>query len=88
MRSISTAHVHMNCLTGASIDPCKFGLNEMMECFILQGIYSCCPSISHKVAHAESVPQSDARAGRLQFPFVYSESVILASDTHSCRNLY
>ena len=44
--------------------------------------YSCCPSVSHKVAYAESVPKSDARAGRLRFLVVYSASVILDSDTH------
>ena len=46
---------------------------------------SCCPSVSHKVAHAESVPQSDARAGWLRFNVVYSASVILDSDTHLVR---
>ena len=45
-------------------------------------MYSCCPSVSHKVAHAESVPKSDARAGRLRFLVVHSANVILDSDTH------
>ena len=45
-------------------------------------MYSFCPSISHKVAHAESVPQSYARAGWLRFNVVYYTSVILDSDTH------
>ena len=45
-------------------------------------MYSCCLSISHKAAHAESVPYLDARVGRLRFRVVYSASVILDSDTH------
>ena len=45
-------------------------------------MYSCCPTLSHKVAHAQRVPQSGARAGRLRFRVVYSASVILDSGTH------
>ena len=52
-----------------------------MVCFCQQGIYSRCSSISHKVAYAESVPKSHARAGRLRFLAVYSASVILDCDT-------
>ena len=54
----------------------------LMVCFIQQGMYSCCPTLSHKVAHAQRVPQSGARAGRLRFRVVYSASVILDSGTH------
>ena len=59
-------------------------LNEMMlmVCFIQQGMYSCCPTLCNTVAHAQRVPQSGARAGRLRFRVVYSASVILDSDTH------
>ena len=45
-------------------------------------MYSRCPSNSHKVAYVETIPQSDARAGRLRVLVVYSASVILDSDTH------
>ena len=46
-------------------------------------MYSCCPTISHKVAPVQSVPQSDARAGRLRFRVVYSASVIVVDWTLS-----
>ena len=59
-------------------------LNEMMliVCFFQEGMYSCCPTISHKVAHAQSVPRSDGPAGRLLFRVAYSASVIMDSNTH------
>ena len=73
-------------LTLVSLD-----LNEMllMVCFCQKDIFSFCPSISHKAAHAQRLPQSDARADRLRVRVLYFASVILDSDTYtSCRNPY
>ena len=68
-------------------------VNEMMlmhgMLLTANDVYNSCRSlISPKVAHAENVQHSDARARRLRFRVVYSASVLLDSDTHSCRNPY
>ena len=77
MRSIYATHVHMNCLTRANLDPCKFEFERNdADAWYPSDSKGC------NVAHAESGPQSDARAGRLWFRVVYFARVILDSDTH------
>ena len=87
MRWIYATHVNMNCLTCASIDPCKFGFERNDADRMLLTVMEVATVVARRSPtrlhmYAESVPQSDARVGSLQFRVVYSASVMLKSDTH------